>query len=235
MKGVWHARSVEPSARSDTRGLYDPLAVLRLAEGAICGTAAGVVTGIAARIAMRMVADGFPDTMSRLPTFTLGGTVGIVVLTTLIGAPLGVIYAMTRDALRGPPVVQGASFGVLLLGVFGPLFFYGNPLEFGIVSTHLTTVSLFGSLFLIFGATAGIALAPAQHLARSLPEPGRAFLALVGLGGGAVLALGTVGFGAEVIKTYGGTGLRLVLPWFALAVVLAIALRHRKAPAGFSS
>lgn len=190
------------------------------------------MTGIAARVAMRVVADGLPDTPPRTPAFTLEGTVGIIVLAMIAGAPLGIVYATTRTALRGSSLARGASFGVILLGIAGPLFFYGTPLEFGYPDTHLARVSLFAALFVIFGSTMGIAFPAAQRLARWLPPPGRALFALIALAGGALLAVGFVALGGEVTRTYGGATLRLLAPWAALAIAFVFAIRSRRADVG---
>jgi len=63
--------------------------LLKLAVGAIRGIIAGIPTGIAPRAAMRMVADGVPDPIRQLPTFTAEGTTAIIVAVALAGAPIG--------------------------------------------------------------------------------------------------------------------------------------------------
>jgi len=62
--------------------------MLKVAAGAICGVAAGIVAGIGARSAMRMVADGVPDPIRQLPSFTIEGTAAIVIVAALAGRSL---------------------------------------------------------------------------------------------------------------------------------------------------
>src|SRR6266545_6462477 len=104
--------------------------MLKLAAGAICGLAAGMVTGVGARAAMRMVADGVPDPIRTLPSFTPEGTIAIIVFAGLAGAPFGVLFAAVRDALPRPRRARGLLFGVAMLVAVGPLFFSGARDEF---------------------------------------------------------------------------------------------------------
>jgi hypothetical protein len=151
--------------------------MLKLAAGAICGLGAGMVTGVGARAAMRMVADGVPDPIRTLSSFTPGGTVAIIVFAGLAGAPFGVLFAVVRDALPRPRRARGLLFGVAMLVTVGPLFFTGARDEF---ITYERMV-LFGFLFLLFGLAAGFVFEPSQRLARRLPDPARWVLAFIAI------------------------------------------------------
>jgi len=200
--------------------------VLRLAAGAICGITAGIFTGIAARAAMRMVADGVPDPIRSLPIFTLEGTALIVFFAALAGAPFGALFAVAYDALPGPHRARGLLLGLAMLVTLGPLFFTGARDEF---ITYERMV-LFAFLFPLFGVAAGLAYGPTQRLARALPGPARAIFALIAIGGGLV-GTGIVGFVAQAVQTHGALAVAYAVPWLALALLAGLALRYRVTPA----
>ena len=201
--------------------------MLRSAGGAICGIIAGMLAGIGARAAMRMVADGVPDPIRQLPTFTAEGTAVIVFLGALAGAPFGALFAVAHDALPGPRRARGFLFGIAMLVTIGPLFFTGARDEF---ITYERMV-LFGFLFPLFGIAAGLVFEPSQRLARRLPGPARAVLALIAIGGGALVGTGIVGFIVQAAQTHGLLAIAYAVPWLALALLSGIALRSRVAPA----
>src|SRR5206468_6772363 len=122
-----------PARRASTRSSIGALAsppMLTVAAGAICGIAAGIVAGIGARSAMRMVADGVPDPIRQLPSFTIEGTAAIVIVAALAGAPFGAVFGLIHDALPGPRRARGFIFGIAMLVTVGPLFFTGTRDEF---------------------------------------------------------------------------------------------------------
>lgn len=197
--------------------------MLRLAAGAICGIAAGIVTGVGARAAMRMVADGVPDPIRTLPSFTPEGTAAIIVLGAITGVPFGALFGALRDALPGPRRARGLLFGVAMLVTLGPLFFTGARDEF---ITYERMV-LFSFLFLLFGVAANIAFEPSLRLAGRMPEAARAVVAVVAVGGGALLAVIFAGFVGQAIQTHGALAVAFAVPWVAIALLLGMALRSR--------
>jgi hypothetical protein len=189
--------------------------VLRLAGGAICGIAAGMVTGIAARAAMRMVADGVPDPIRSLPMFTAEGTATIIGIAALVGAPFGVLFAAVYDALPGPRLSRGFLFGLAMLVTLGPLFFTGARDEF---ITYERMV-LFAFLFPVFGLAAGLVFEPSRRLARRLPDLAQPLLALIAIGGGVLVGTGIFGFAVEAAQTHGTLAVAYAVPWLALALL----------------
>jgi hypothetical protein len=201
---------------------------LKLAAGAICGIAAGIVSGIGARAAMRMVADGVPDPIRQLPSITLEGTAAIIVVAALAGAPLGALFAWSRDALPGPRRARGLLFGVAMLVTIGPLFFEGAREEF-ITRERMV---LFSFLFPLFGVAAGLVFEPSLRLARRLPIAAQAVLALVAVGGGTALVALIAGSVGQAVQTHGALAVAYAVPWLAVGLLAAMALRSRVAPAG---
>jgi hypothetical protein len=201
--------------------------MLRLAGGAICGIAAGIVTGIGARVAMRMVADGVPDPIRSLPMFTAEGTATIVVLGALAGAPFGALFALANEALPGPHRARGSLFGVAMLLTIGPLFFTGARDEF----ITYERMALFAFLFPLFGIAAGLLFEPSLRLARRLPGAAHAVLALIALGGGALVASGIGAFVVQAVQTHGAFAVAYAVPWLAAGLFVGLALRSRVSPA----
>jgi len=186
--------------------------------------AAGIVTGIGARAAMRMVADGVPDAIRTLPSFTAEGTAAILVFAAIAGAPFGALFAAVYDALPGPRRARGLLFGLAMLVTVGPLFFTGNRDEF-ITQERMV---LFSFLFLLFGVAAGLVIEPSLRLARRIPDAARLVLAFIAIGTGALLAVVIVGFVGQAIETHGALALAYAVPWLAAGLLAGLALRSRR-------
>jgi hypothetical protein len=201
--------------------------VLRLAGGAICGIAAGVVAGIGARVAMRMVAVGVPDPIRSLPMFTAEGTAMILVSVAFAGAPFGALFALAHDRLPGPNRARGLLFGVAMLVMFGPLFFTLAREEF----LSYQRMVLFAFLFPLFGVAAGLAFEPSQRLASRLWGSARLAFVLIALGGGALVGSGIAPAIAQAVQTHGVVAAAYAVPWLAGAVLVGLALRSRVSPA----
>ena len=202
--------------------------MLRLAGGAICGIAAGVITGVGARIAMRMVADGVPDAIRSLPMFTAEGTAVILSLAALAGAPFGALFAAIYDALPNPRRARGLLFGVAMLVTIGPLFFTAGRDEF---ITYERMV-LFSFLFPLFGVAAGLLLEPSLRVARRLPDLAQGVLVLIAFGGGSLVATGIAGFIGPAIQTHGALAVAYAVPWLAAGVLAGVTLRSREKSPG---
>jgi hypothetical protein len=202
--------------------------MLRLAGGAICGIAAGIVTGIGARVAMRMVAIGVPDPIRSLPMFTAEGTAAIVFFGALAGAPFGALFALAHDRLPGPHRARGLLFGVAMLVTLGPLFFTLGREEF----LSYQRMVLFALLFPLFGIAAGVVFEPSLRLARKLPGAARVVFVLIALGGGALLLVSGIAPAiVQAVQTHGAFAAAYALPWLAVAVLVGLALRSRISPA----
>lgn len=202
--------------------------MLRLAGGAICGIAAGMITGVGARIAMRMVADGVPDPIRSLPMFTAEGTAVILSLAALAGAPFGALFAAIHDALPNPRRARGLLFGVAMLVTIGPLFFTAGRDEF---ITYERMV-LFSFLFPLFGVAAGLLLEPSLRVAHRLPELAQGVLVLIAFGGGSLVATGVAGFIPQAVQTHGALAVAYAVPWLAAGVLAGVTLRSRERSPG---
>ena len=201
--------------------------MLKVAAGAICGIAAGIVAGIGARSAMRMVADGVPDPIRQLPSFTVEGTAAIVIVAALAGAPFGAVFGLIHDALPGPRRARGFLFGIAMLVTVGPLFFTGTRDEF----ITYERMALFSFLFPLFGVAAGLAFEPSLSLAGRLPRAAQAVLAVIALGGGVLVGSGIAAFVVSAVQTHGALAVAYALPWLAVALVIGVSLRSRVTPA----
>jgi hypothetical protein len=142
---------------------------LKLGIGLAAGAVGGVVAGLGARLAMRGVA-----LAAGLETsFTLGGTLVIVIFGLMLGTPFGVGFMALRSLLPGAGAWKGLVYGLLLFVVFlaPPLLFYreGEAL----LASPLIGVSLFAPLPLAYGITvAGAALFVESRLHRTAaPRP----------------------------------------------------------------
>jgi hypothetical protein len=105
----------------------------------LVGIALGLpILGIGGRISMRIIAHA----TNVAPSFSLGGTMTVVLLGALSGAAGGVIYAILARVLRDRAGMRGVIFGVILvlLTLRGASPF--TPL----------TLSLFLPLTLLYGA-----------------------------------------------------------------------------------
>jgi len=81
--------------------------ILDLGIAAVSGFLAGIFIGLGARIAMSAIAFANGDS----PSFTLSGSIGVVITFASFGIILGLIYeALFRDLLRQ----SGLAFGLLL-------------------------------------------------------------------------------------------------------------------------
>src|SRR3972149_10802862 len=87
----------------------------QIGAGLVAGLVVGaVIGGIGARIAMRIVA----LVASMQPSFTLGGTTGILVIGAILGMPFGLIYVAIRRYLPGRGLWNGLVYGALLWLIF---------------------------------------------------------------------------------------------------------------------
>ena len=184
----------------------------RFAAAGLCGIISGLVTGAAARVTMRMVADGVPDGIGQRPDFTVLGSLAIVSAGVLAGAGLGVLFEFSQDRLPGPRRARGLLFGLVLLALVGPLFFLSAADEF--ITTQ--RVILFALLFLIYGVTAGLALPVSRRLAAGLDRRVRIVLAIGGVGSGLLVAAALPGVAAQAIELRGPAVLGFLIPWIAL-------------------
>ena len=123
---------------------------LRLVSlGILSGLLVGILMGIAARIAMRIVALVVDQGLE----FSIGGTLGIILVVSFSSMLLGLIFVAVRKYLPGTGLFKGLAFGgivFLCIGIPFLLGLFGPPDEIS-VGPPLLGRSIFGVLFLIYG------------------------------------------------------------------------------------
>ena len=138
--------------------------------GALSSVTAGLIAGIGARIIMRIVA-----ITSHMPTtFSILGTLNILINGLIIGLIVGfVLICLTIVLSNSPqarkylpgPVWRGLIFGILLLLIVGLQLFlsssFPNPdINFGI---PLLNRGMFATLIIIYGIALGVAEKTFDH------------------------------------------------------------------------
>ena len=117
-------------------------------SGIVGGLLVGaLVGGIGARIAMRFVA----LVASMQPSFTLGGTVGILTIGAILGMPFGLLYVAIRRYLPGRGIWNGLVYGALLWLLFiVPTFLLAGEGELSLISPA-AGIAIFMSVPLLYG------------------------------------------------------------------------------------
>jgi hypothetical protein len=122
----------------------------RISAGLFSGLIAGfAVLGIGGRIAMRLIgmAEGKP------PTFTIGGTLAVLLIFSIFGIILSVPFATLQDYLPSSSLRKGATFGLFLM----LMIVWAMPLlaldADGLNFAAIVGRVLFSALFLGYGLT----------------------------------------------------------------------------------
>jgi hypothetical protein len=104
----------------------------------------GIVIGVALRLAMRTVAltDDAPGTL-----FTVGGTLAIVLVATVMGAVPSLLFFSVRRFLPGSTRRRGVLFGAGML-VLGGVVAFPEALSIGIPALNLP---MFGVILVAYG------------------------------------------------------------------------------------
>lgn len=120
--------------------------------GVCAGLVAGLLWGVAARLAMRIMA----LLGGRSPELTLEGTVIILIVGTFIGIPMGLLFVAIRKYLPGSGAWKGVVFGLLVLFILGYPFYLG-PLRGEAVRGHETLAFvMFEGLLVAFGVAIAV-------------------------------------------------------------------------------
>jgi hypothetical protein len=125
----------------------------------IAAAVGGLVLGLWGRAAMRVVAVVDP-TIS--PSFTLGGTVGLVVFAIILSLPAAMLFLGLRRWLGRGASRQGAPYGLALLAFPGLLFLVGFK-ELHEAGLLWLNVAMFGAMFVAWGASIAAAAAWADR------------------------------------------------------------------------
>jgi hypothetical protein len=174
------------------------LSIVRLRAaglGVLAGVLAGLVAGLVARIDMRVVA----LSAGLRPSFTLGGSLNILMFGAIIGAAFGLVFALIQPYLPGPRpgwLIKGLGFGLLLfLALELPLYLWQPDFrnELALAPGNLG-IALFAPLPFIFGISLGLAAAPLDRRLPTEIKPRSAAWVVFG----ALLVLGLFGLGMVV-------------------------------------
>jgi hypothetical protein len=117
------------------------------AIGLFAGVLVGVLAGIAARIAMRLVALAG----GAAPSFSVPGTLVILLVAVFYGVTGGLLFAIVGRRLPGSRTLKGLSYGVLVLLLFGPVYFVSDQ-EGELRVSPLVGVLSFSILFVVGAA-----------------------------------------------------------------------------------
>ncbi len=147
-----------------------------IAAGALGGLVAG---GIGSRVAMRVVAivDGdsegrLTDSRARVGEFTVGGTLGLFVVTTIAGVLGGFLYLGIRRWIPATHVPKGLVFGLAVMIVPGIVVFNPDNPDLQMFEPVLLFHALFIGIFLLYGMIVA-SVAEALHPARPRPPSPR--------------------------------------------------------------
>ena len=126
--------------------------MLGLLFGLIVGA---VVLGVGGRIVMSAIA-----LLGRItPTWSLGGSIDVIVFGGSVGAVSGLVYVLVRPYLPGPQLGKGLLTGLLL---FGGMVLIRPPSARSAMAgfTHLTVpiLLMFGAICLVYGVVLAVAI-----------------------------------------------------------------------------
>ncbi len=163
--------STAPSHRSRAAryGIHLPAVDLnRIGAGLVTGAAAGaLIGGIGARLAMRVVALLGEDA----PSFSIGGTLGILLMGAVLGAIGGLGFALVRWLLRlqmsgrtsaRRNILAGAGYGAVLSVLIVLPFFLAPTGELSL-APPLVGAALFGWIPVAYGLALGITTPWLEH------------------------------------------------------------------------
>lgn len=132
--------------------------------GVLAGIFAGIVAGgIGGRIVMRISAMMYlrehPDAIAitessgrQIGTFTLGGTVELLIQGALMGFAGGLAYIVVKRWLPESTRLRGITFGLLLLVILGTMVIDSNNNDFQRFGSPTLNVAMFATIFILFGA-----------------------------------------------------------------------------------
>lgn len=132
-------------------------------RGFCAATVAAIVAGLLAggiggRLVMRILALTSPERRGALTAnenvigeFTLEGTIGLIVFTTLFSVPFGWLYVVIRRWLPGAGATRALLYGLALTAMMGWTLIDNNNRDFFILRPRALAVGLFLALPLLYG------------------------------------------------------------------------------------
>lgn len=154
------ARADSALERGSTRWLERTQRVIRvLAIAALAGFSAGFLTGVGARLAMRLAGLLTVDRNRGLLTennnvvgqITLGGTLALALIAAFAGVFGGLLYVAIRSRLPQSAWLRGLTFGGLLLAVFGFVVMDEHNPDYQLFGPPVINVMTFSLIYLLFG------------------------------------------------------------------------------------
>ncbi len=156
--GAAHAGVAELNGRP--RGGVLLLRAARVAgTGATAGMLAGLVWGIGARGAMRVMALA----AHQHPEFSLAGTVMILVVGLILGMPLGLLYSAARPKLPPARWARASIAGALTLMILGYPFYAGPLREEAVLRHQWLALLMFFGLLVLLGVLIEVAYVPIER------------------------------------------------------------------------
>jgi hypothetical protein len=123
------------------------------------GLVVGLLAGVVARVAMRLVAIAGGEA----PAFTVSGSLTILTVSVLYGILGALVFAWIRRRLPGPPVAQGWTFGILVWVLYGLPLIIADQVDELHVAPALGVV-LFGAIFVLAGPALSLATSAFERL-----------------------------------------------------------------------
>jgi hypothetical protein len=165
--------------RPSERGFF-ATAVRRLGAlpaGIFAGASFGAVFGgVAGRILMRAIflvdksTDGAETDFGTVGEMTVGGTLTLLILSTLAGAFGGVIYVTIRRWLPWrSPVARGVFFGLLMM--FGPGVIFLGEVDLQIFEPALPIFAMFVAFIVLYGVAVAVVTDRLRPLPATRPGP----------------------------------------------------------------
>lgn len=204
---------------------FDLLGIGRiLAIGMFAGFAAGFVSGLWVRLAMRIAGALTSDRNRGLITqedaavgeLTFGGYLFIAVFAAFMGILGGIVYLAVRRWLPRQPAIRALSYGVLLFAVFGFFVMDENNPDYQLFGPTLLNVGTFSLTYLVIGVLVSVLV---ESLDRRVPRPRP--LAANHARIGALVLLAPI---AILLVTGFGPG--IAFAGLAIALLLTICLRR---------
>jgi len=165
--------------RPSERGLFAtavrPLGALP--AGIFAGAGFGALFGgVAGRILMRAIFlldeshDGAETDFGTVGEITVGGTLTLIILSTLAGVFGGVIYVAIRRWLPWrSPVARGVFFGLLMM--FGPGVIFIGEVDLQIFEPALPIFAMFVALIVLYGVAVAVVTDRLRPLPAVRPSP----------------------------------------------------------------
>lgn len=133
-----------------------------LLAGILAGAGFGaLIGGVGGRIVMRVIflidrsTDGAETDFGTVGEITVGGTLTLLILSTLAGVFGGVIYVVIRRWLPWrSPVARGVFFGLLMM--FGPGVIFLGEVDLQIFEPAVPVFAMFVALIVLYGVVVAV-------------------------------------------------------------------------------